>query len=258
MTWHWVSSIKTRSDDKTGLKMLSNRVALVTGATGGLGRVVVKRFLTEGATVAAVYRNEDKLKKLVEYIGDNKINGFKADVTDPASVSSLVAEVTKQLGRIDVLLNIVGGYTGGMLLQESEEAVLDKMVTLNTRSAWLCSRAVLPGMIERNWGRIVSVAAKNATSRGRRAGNIAYAISKGGVITLTEALAEELSKVEVNVNCVMPATIDTAENREKMPKADTSKWVSPEDIAEVMIFLSSDSSKAVTGAAIPIFGRSYL
>ncbi len=236
--------------------MLSNRVALVTGATGGLGRVVAKRFLAEGATVAAVYRSEDKLNELVEYVGGGKISGFKADVTDPASVSSLVGEVTKQLGRVDVLLNIAGGYAGGMPLQESEEDMLDKMVTLNTRSVWLCSRAVLPGMIERNWGRIVSVAAKNATPRGRRAGNIAYAISKGGIVTLTEALAEELAKYEVNVNCVMPATIDTAENREKMPKADTSKWVSPEDIAEVILFLSSESSRAVTGASIPIFGRS--
>jgi NAD(P)-dependent dehydrogenase (short-subunit alcohol dehydrogenase family) len=111
-------------------------------------------------------------------------------------------------------------------------------------------------MIERNWGRIVSVSAKNATPSGRRLGNIAYAISKGGIITLTEALAEELSKVEVNVNCVMPAIIDTSKNREKMPKADTSKWVKPEDIAEVILFLSSDFSKAVTGATIPVFGRS--
>ncbi len=236
--------------------MLDNRVVLVTGATGGLGRVVVKRFLVEGANVAAVYRNEEKLRELVEYAGGGKLTGFKADVTDPASVSSLVGEVTKQLERVDVLLNIAGGYAGGKPLQESEVSLLDQMVTLNTRSAWLCSRAVLPGMIERNWGRIVSVSAKNATPRGRRVGNTAYAISKGGIITLTEALAEELAKYDVNVNCVMPATIDTADNREKMPKADTSKWVSPEDIAEVILFLSSEPSRAVTGAAIPVFGRS--
>jgi NAD(P)-dependent dehydrogenase (short-subunit alcohol dehydrogenase family) len=236
--------------------LLGNRVVLVTGATGGLGRVVVKRFLAEGATVAAVYRSEDRHRELVEYAGGGKLTGFKADVTDPDSVSSLLGDVTKQLGRVDVLLNIAGGYAGGKPLQESEETMLDQMVTLNTRSAWLCSRAVLPGMIERNWGRIVSVSAKNATPRGRRTGNIAYAISKGGIITLTEALAEELAKYEINVNCVMPATIDTADNREKMPKADTSKWVSPEDIAEVLLFLSSESSRAVTGASIPVFGRS--
>ena len=236
--------------------MLGNRVVVVTGATGGLGRVVVKRFLAEGATLAAVYRSEGRFNELVEYTGEGKLTGFKADVTDAVSVSTLAGEVTKQLGRVDVLLNIAGGYSGGLPMNESEEAMLDKMVALNTRSAWLCSRAFLPGMMERNWGRIVSVSAKNATPRGRRAGNIAYAISKGGIITLTEALSEELTKYQVNVNCILPATIDTADNREKMPKADTSKWVSPEDIAEVILFLSSESSRAVTGAAIPIYGRS--
>jgi len=236
--------------------MLSKRIVLVTGATGGLGRVVVKRFLAEGASIAAVYRSEDKLKELLEYVGGEAMTGFKSDVTDPASVASLVGEVTRRLGRIDVLLNVAGGYSGGKPLLESDEAQLDQMIALNTRSAWLCSRAVLPGMIERNWGRIVSVSAKNATPRGRRGGNIAYAISKGGIITLTEALAEELAKYDVTVNCVMPSTIDTAENREKMPKADTSKWVSPEDIAEVMLFLSSEASGAVSGAAIPVFGHS--
>ena len=236
--------------------MLGNRVVLVTGATGGLGRVVVKRFLAEAATLAAVYRSEGRFNELVEYAGEGKLTGFKADVTDAVSVSTLASEVTKQLGRVDVLLNIAGGYSGGLPMNESEETMLDKMVALNTKSAWLCSRAFLPGMMERNWGRIVSVSAKNATPRGRRAGNIAYAISKGGIITLTEALSEELTKYQVNVNCILPATIDTADNREKMPKADTSKWVSAEDIAEVILFLSSESSRAVTGAAIPIYGRS--
>lgn len=234
--------------------MLENRVALVTGATGGLGRVVVKRFLQEHATVAAVYRSEDKLEELRRYAGED-VAGFKADVTDAASVQSLRGQVTGRLGRVDILLNIAGGYAGGVPLAEAEESMFDEMIALNTRSAWLCSRAFLPGMIERNWGRIVSVSAKNSTPRGRRAGNIAYAISKAGIITLTEALAEELAKTDVTVNCVLPSTIDTDENRRKMPNADTSKWVSTQDIAEVILFLSSQSSKAVSGAAIPVFGH---
>jgi len=234
--------------------MLENRVALITGATGGLGRVVVKRFLQEHAVIAVVYRSEDKLEELRKYAGDN-ITGYEADLTDATSVKSLHEQVTENLGRVDILLNIAGGYAGGVPMAESRESMLDEMIALNTRSAWLCSRAFLPGMIERNLGRIVSVSAKNATPRGRRAGNIAYAISKEGIITLTEALAEELTKTDVTVNCVLPSTIDTDDNRRKMPKADTSKWVRPQDIAEVILFLSSQSSKAVTGAAIPVFGH---
>jgi len=130
------------------------------------------------------------------------------------------------------------------------------MITLNAKSAYLCSRAVLPYMIERNYGRIVSVSSKNATPKGRRAGNIAYTVSKGGIITLTEALADEVAKQDINVNCVIPSTIDTPNNRAQMPKADTSKWVSPFDIAEVMVFLSSDASRAVSGAAIPVYWKS--
>ena len=239
------------------MSILDNRVVLITGATGGLGRVVTRRFLVEGAKVAAVYRSEDKFRNLVEYVGHNPtLEGFKADVTDANSVASLVDAVIKEHGRVDILLNIAGGYTGGKPLPEAEETALDQMVTLNTKSAYLCSRAVIPNMIERNFGRIVNISAKNATPKGRRAGNVAYAISKGGVITLTEALAEEVSKYDINVNCVMPSTIDTPDNRAQMPKADTSKWVNPEDIAEVILFLSSDDSKTISGSSIPVYGKS--
>ncbi len=234
--------------------MLSSRVVLVTGATGGLGRVVVKRFLAEGATIAAVYRSEEKFKDLIAYAGP--ITGFKADVTDDASVATLVADVTKKFGRVDVLLNIVGGYDGGKPLQETDVAQLDDLFALNVWSAWLCSRAVLPGMIERNWGRIVGISSKNATPSGRRAGNVAYAIAKGSIITLTQALAEELAKTGVTVNCVIPATIATEENKIKMTKSDQSKWVAPEDIAEAILFLCSDAAKAGTGAAVPVYGHS--
>lgn len=237
--------------------MLNERVVLVTGATGGLGRVVVKRLLAEGARVAAVYRSEERLRELEEYVGGGRgLVGYSADVTDAASVASMVEAVKRDHGRIDVLLNIAGGYTGGKPLNESEEADLDRMFSLNTRSAYLCSRAVLPSMIERNSGRIISVSAKNATPRGRRAGNIAYAISKAGVITMTEALAEEVVKLGITVNCIMPSTIDTPDNRENVPKANPSKWVNPDDIASVMLFLASDAARAVSGASIPVFWKS--
>jgi NAD(P)-dependent dehydrogenase (short-subunit alcohol dehydrogenase family) len=239
------------------LVLLGDKVALVTGATGGLGRVVVKRFLSEGAKVAAVYRSDIRLNELMEYTGQPlNLRGFKADVTDALSVASLIDAVVKEYGRVDILLNIAGGYVGGKNLPETDVADWDQMMTLNTKSAYLCCRAVLPRMIEKNYGKIVSVSSKNATPKGKRSGNVAYTVSKGGIITLTEALADEVMKQDINVNCIIPSTIDTPNNRAQMPKADTSKWVSPLDIAEVIVFLSSDASRAVSGASIPVYWKS--
>jgi NAD(P)-dependent dehydrogenase (short-subunit alcohol dehydrogenase family) len=110
-------------------------------------------------------------------------------------------------------------------------------------------------MVQQNYGRIVSVSSRTAVESGRRARSSAYAVSKAGVIVLTEAIAEEVKKYDVNVNCVMPSTIDTPSNRRDFPKADFSKWVDPKDIAEVMLFLVSDASRVVSGAAVPVYGK---
>jgi len=241
------------SHSDLGWAMVRDRVVLVTGATGNLGRVTVARFLKEGARVAAVYRSEDRMRNLEEAVGKvPNLKSFKSDVENAESVDAMVKEVLKEYGRIDILLNIVGGWAGGKNVGETTPEEWDDMISLNLRSAFLCSRAVLPGMAERNYGRIVSVAAKHATEKGRPAGNLAYAVSKGGVITLTRGIADEYGKYDINANCVMPSSITD-------PKApagtDQSRRVPAEQIAEVILFLASESSRPVSGAAVPVYGK---
>lgn len=237
--------------------MLENKVALVTGATGALGRIVAKTLLENGAKVVAPYRTEDKLKELTEFVGELKSNltGVQGDVTDEQSVKNLVQKAIEKHGKIDFLLNIVGAYAGGADIANIEEGLWNFMMNTNLKSVFLCSKAALPYMIKQNFGRIVSVSSRTAVEKRMRVRSGAYAVSKAGVIVLTETMAEEVKKYDINVNCVMPSIIDTPDNRRNYPEADFSKWVDPRDIAEVILFLVSDASKTVSGASIPVYGK---
>jgi NAD(P)-dependent dehydrogenase (short-subunit alcohol dehydrogenase family) len=237
--------------------LLENKVAIVTGATGGLGRVVVKKLLESGAQVVASYRDEGKLAELLRFVGDfrDKVTAVKSDVTDEDSVKSFVQKTVEKHGRIDILFNIVGAYAGGTDVVNTEEDTWNMMMNVNLKSAFLCSKAVLPLMIRQNYGRMVNVSSWMAFEKNRRVKSAAYAVSKAGLVVLTETLALEVKNYDINVNCVAPSTIDTPANRRNMPKADPSKWVDPKDIAEVMIFLVSDKSKVVSGASVPVYGK---
>jgi len=237
--------------------LLQNKVALVTGATGTLGRTVTRMLLENGVKVVATYRNKDKLNDLFKFVGALKENvtGIEADVTHEQSVQSLVKKAIERHGRIDYLLNIAGAYAGGSDISTTDESQWDFMMSVNLKSAFLCTKAVLPHMMGQNYGRIVSVSSRTAVEKGRRAKSGAYAVSKAGIIILTETIAEEVRNHNINVNCIMPSTIDTPDNRRNFPKADFSKWVDPKDIAEVILFLLSDSSKVTSGACIPVYGK---
>lgn len=237
--------------------MLENRVAMVTGATGGLGRVVAKALLESGAQLVISYQDEGKLAELLRSVGgfEGKVTAVKTDVTDEDSVNNFVQKAVEKHGRVDILFNIVGAYAGGTDVANTEGRIWDSMMNVNLKSAFLCSKAVLPYMIKQNYGRIVNVSSWMAFEKNRRVKSAAYAVSKAGVVVLTETLALEVKNYDINVNCVAPSTIDTAANRRNMPKADPSKWVDPKDIAEVMIFLASDRSKVVSGASVPVYGK---
>lgn len=237
--------------------MPQNKVALVTGATGALGRAVTKTLLENGVTVVATYRTEDKLNDLLQFVSTLKenLNPIKTDVTDERSVQNLAVKAIEKHGRIDFLLNIVGAYVGGTDVANTDESAWGSMMNINLKSAFLCAKAVLPHMIKQNYGRIINVSSRTAMEKGRRAKSGAYAVSKAGVIVLTETIAEEVKNYNINVHCIMPSTIDTPDNRRNFPKSDFSKWVDPRDIAEIVLFLLSESSRAISGACIPVYGK---
>ena len=236
---------------------LSGKVAVVTGATGALGRVVAKALLNEKATVVSTFRSEEMRKELEEFLGENSdlLTSIQVDVTDEKSVQAMFQKVNEKHGRVDILLNIVGEYWGGAEVANTKENDWDFMMNTNLKSAFLCCKTALPYMQKQNYGKIVNVGSRTAVEKRYRNKNVAYAVSKAGVIVLTETAAEEVKKYDINVNCVLPSTIDTPENRRDMPDADFSKWVKPELIAKVILFLVSDDSKVISGASIPVYGK---
>ncbi len=236
---------------------IQDKVALVSGATGALGIVVVRKLVDRDVQVAVLYHGSNGKKELENVLGEqrNKVRFFEADVTDAKKVESAVGAVLQEFQRVDILLNIAGKWRGGKELWETAEEDWDFLMNLNAKSVFLMCKAVLPHMIERNYGKIMSVAARPALEKRFRAKSSVYSVSKAAVVVLTETMAEELKKYNINVNCIVPSTIDTADNRRTMPEADTSKWVKPEDIADVILFLVSDEAKVTNGVAIPVYGK---
>lgn len=178
----------------------------------------------------------------------------QVDLTDEASVYDMVKQVIAQYDEINVLVNIAGGFSMGPMLHETEAADWEHMMNLNARSVFYTSKAVVPYMLSQGRGNIVNVSARAGQEGKARMGP--YCAAKAAVITLTESLAAEHKYNNINVNCILPGTIDTSRNRADMPNADFSKWVPPAALADVIMFLASDAARCVTGAAIPVYGQS--
>ena len=231
------------------------RVALVTGGTGGAGQAVTQAFLDAGCQVVATYVAEAETARVREALGDagGRLRLERTDVTDGDAVGDLVRRTTARWGRVDYLINLVGGFAGGQPLWETDDALWTRMLDLNLRSAVACCRAVLPGMIERDYGRVVTVSSRTAVRPGP--GVAPYAVAKAAVLALTEALAEDVRPYDVNVNCVLPSVLDTPANRRDLPGADTGRWVRPEQLARIIVWLTSPEADPLNGAAIPVYGR---
>jgi NAD(P)-dependent dehydrogenase (short-subunit alcohol dehydrogenase family) len=232
----------------------AGRVAIVAGGTGGLGAAVSLAFLQQGAQVAVTYRTQSELDDLVAAAGAqaSRLEGHRVDVTDEAATSQLAQAVVTKHGRIDALVNCVGGYAGGASVKDVETKVLDRMLALNLRSGYALVRAVLPQMLAQQSGAIVNVAAKAAVTP--PAGAAAYAASKAAAVALMDSLAAEVVGSGVRVNSILPSIIDTPPNRAAMPKADHAKWPKPAELARVVLFLCSDAAAAIHGASIPVYG----
>ena len=229
----------------------SNRTVLVTGGTGALGRAITSAFIRCNAEVISSYVLEKEIEQLKTETR-SAVQLIKADVTKEEEVKRLVSNIISKYGHIHILANVVGGYFGGKSVSKLDEQEWDLMITMNLKSAFLISKHVIPQMILSKYGRAVHVSSRTGL---RSTGyDSAYGASKSGLIRLVESLAEETKESNINVNCIMPSILDTEANRKAMPTADFSKWVKPEDLANVVLFLCSEDARVITGAAIPTYG----
>ena len=234
--------------------LLQDRVILITGATGALGSAVVRELAPTGARLALTSRSLEALRQLASDIGlsEAHLHLDTSDLSQAGEVEGLIAGILEKFGRLDALVNTVGGWAGGKTVAETSLEAWQHMLDLNLRTAFLLSRSVLPPMLEAGWGRIVHTSSKSAVEP--RAKGAAYAVSKMGLITLTEVIAAEVKGTGVTANVVLPSTIDTPANRKMMPKADPSGWVPPERSAATMRFLCSDAAASINGARLAIYG----
>ena len=232
---------------------LNNKVVIVTGAAGALGHVTAEVFAKANARLILTGRNMETLTQAAQEIEAEK-KLIACDLTDTKDTQALVDETLGYYGSIDVLLNIAGGFTMGPKVHELSQQDFDFMFNMNFISTFNACKQVLPQMIEQGSGKVVNVSAR-AGIQGK-AKMAPYCISKSAVITLTECLADEHKSTDININCVLPGTIDTDTNRNDMPNADHATWVPPEDIANTMLFLSSSHARSVSGAVIPVYGKS--
>jgi len=229
---------------------LSDRVVLVTGAGGALGSSVAAAFDDAGATVCAADILDPDDEDLL--LDPDRVHYYQGDFTDEADAERVVGAVVDDHGGLDHLANIAGTWRGGTPIDETDVDTFDFLFDVNLKTTFLASKHAIPHLRDSPGGTIVSVSARSSLEGGE--GDGPYRASKAGVRLLTETIAEE-NPGDVRANAVMPSVINTPMNREMMPDADFSEWVDPDDIAEVFLFLSSESSQVTSGAAVPVYGE---
>jgi NAD(P)-dependent dehydrogenase (short-subunit alcohol dehydrogenase family) len=228
----------------------AGQVALVAGGTGALGRAVSLAFLEEGAVVVVTNQVAAELDLLRKGAGAaaSRIDAHATDVTNESAVADLVGSIVSKHGRLDALVNTVGGYAAGKPLWETEITVFDRQFALNFRSGLMLARAAVPAMLRAGRGAVVNIASKAAIDHA--AASAAYAASKAAAVAMIDSLAADLKGTGVRANSVLPTIIDTEANRQAMPNADFSKWPKPQEIARVILFLCSDEARLIHGASI--------
>lgn len=231
----------------------TNQVVIVTGANGDLGTTTAETFAKTGARLGLLGRSLERLKEAFPNIKKNDDHLFLvADLTQAAATQAAIDQAVEHFGRIDILVNTAGGFRAGKPVHETPEDLWDFLLNLNARSVLNACQAVIPQMLKQQRGKIISFGSRSALTG--RANTAAQSVSKAAVLRLTESMSAELKDQGINVNCILPGTIDTPANRKSIPNADTSRWVQPDDLVTVILFLASDASSAIHGAAIPVYG----
>lgn len=225
-----------------------NKVALITGAKGGLGTCVTQAFLTTGAVVVGSSRSI----AAADFPHPN-FTAISAELSGVEPARALADAVVAQFGRIDILVHVVGGFAGGKPVADTDDAELERMLDLNLRSVFHVARAVVPHMRKQGAGRIVAVASRAALEPQPMVG--AYSASKAAMVSLMRTLALENEDLGITVNVVLPGTMDTPQNRAGDPKADFSLWIPPGKVASTILWLASDAASHVSGSAVPVYGR---
>jgi NAD(P)-dependent dehydrogenase (short-subunit alcohol dehydrogenase family) len=229
------------------------QTVIVTGAAGNLGRATAAAFAAAGARCVLLDNNEQGLRAAFGQDSADRIS-LVADLADQEALDRAVEKALATFGRVHVLCNLAGGFRMGHPVHDTPPDIWRLMIELNAGSLMRMSHAVVPHMIAAGVGKIVNVAAMGGLRGGANMG--AYAAAKSAVMRLTESMAFELRDKNINVNCVLPSTIDTPANRADMPKADPKRWVDPRALADVIMFLASDRARAMHGAAVPVVGLS--
>jgi len=232
-----------------------DKVALVAGGTGALGRAVSRAFAREGARVIVTYRRQPEFDAFLSQSKGNgrEVTGVMVDATDAAGVARMLEGILANGGALDILVNTIGGYHGGKRIWEEDLSSYEQMMSLNLKAGFVLARAVIPAMIRQSRGWIVNVASRAAY--GQSPGAALYAASKAGALALFDSLAAEVKSYPICVNSVVPSIFDTPANRQAMPASDYASWPKPEEIAEVILFLCSQQARIIHGAAIPVYGR---
>lgn len=216
---------------------------VITGAGGGLGSATCRVFAESGATVIAVDRHWNQPQPFATIV---------ADLTTAEGCAAMIAEALKH-GPVDALVHLVGGFSGGSPVAETSDQTWDLMMNVNLRIAFQVIRAALQPMLQARRGKIAAIGARAAVEP---APNFAaYAVSKAALVALVKNVAAEGKESGITANVVLPSTIDTPANRRAMPQSDFSRWVAPESIAKLLVWLTSDAAADVSGAVIPIYGR---
>lgn len=235
--------------------MSEPRVIVLTGGTGGLGTAVVKRLARRNYRFAVTYLVPEEARLFEKAVGveEDRLMLSRVDATNTAEVTDFMQQVADRFGAVHIVCSLVGGWAGGRDVAETDDVRFDRMIDVNLRSAFATVRAAIPHLKKAGWGRIVLIGSRAAGDS--PAGQAAFNAAKAGVSALGLTVAQELDDTAITANVILPSVIDTPATRKALPFADYINWPTPDEIAAVIEFVLSDASAVISGATIPVYGR---